>query len=84
MNYKKQQKDSFCCANQLTGFYMRATLALNGLNADHSDHSQWRYRKRCVRNYLSCVGTFIFPLSETDTGWCESSFLTIFVWWRLA
>ena len=21
-----------CCANQLTGFYMRATLALNGLN----------------------------------------------------
>ena len=40
MNYKKQQKDSFCCANQLTGFYMRATLALNGLNADHSDHSQ--------------------------------------------
>ena len=21
-----------CCVNQLTGFYMRATLALNGLN----------------------------------------------------
>ena len=21
----------FCCANQLTGFYMRATLAFNGL-----------------------------------------------------
>ena len=22
-----------CCVNQLTGFYMRATLAFNGLNA---------------------------------------------------
>ena len=26
------KKTSFCFANQLTGFYMRATLALNGLN----------------------------------------------------
>ena len=24
----------FCCANQLTGFYMKATLALNGLKTD--------------------------------------------------
>ena len=27
-----------CCANQLSGFYMRATLALNGLSAIRS----WR------------------------------------------
>ena len=24
-----------CCANQLAGFYMRATLALNGLMSKH-------------------------------------------------
>ena len=29
-----------CCANQLTGFYMRATLALNGLKARLGEDSQ--------------------------------------------
>ena len=28
----KETSQLICCANQLTGFFMRATLALNGLN----------------------------------------------------
>ena len=28
-----------CCVNQLTGFCMRATLALNGLTSKHINHT---------------------------------------------
>ena len=36
-----------CCANQLTGFYMRATLALNGLSIPSSiiSGSNWENLK---------------------------------------
>ena len=43
-SYRDQQ--SICCANQLTGFYMRVTMAFNGL-------------KRIVHDALTCYTTSI-------------------------
>ena len=40
-----------CFANQLTGFYMRATLALNRLNAEHLFY----YRSSHSPNYLQII-----------------------------
>ena len=37
-----------CTANQLTGFYMRETQALNGLNV-----SPCNMQKRIIKNFLS-------------------------------
>ena len=34
-----------CCANQLTGLYMRATLALNGLN-ELNDRKYYKYLEK--------------------------------------
>ena len=33
-----------CFANQLTGFYMRATLAFNGLNEKHIAKNKWFWK----------------------------------------
>ena len=32
LSYRNQSTDLLCCANHLTGFFMTATLAFNGLN----------------------------------------------------
>ena len=40
-----------CTANQLTGFYMRATLALNGLNIHwYNAWFSWFYFTTCFKN----------------------------------
>ena len=38
-----------CCANQLTGFYMRATLALNGLTIAFQTSINFWSKKRDIK-----------------------------------
>ena len=45
-----------CCANRLTGYYMRATLALNGLRMN-----SWFALHKIPRFHLVSCANFVFP-----------------------
>ena len=49
-----ETSELICCADQLTGFYMRATLALNRLNSLNETQTHyktiWNSIQSCIQN----------------------------------
>ena len=54
-SYRNQSTDLLCCANQLTGFFMRATLAFNGLSKGKvSSLENKKKNQSLTKNHINC------------------------------
>ena len=61
-----------CEANQLTGFYITATLALNELKLHHT--KSYQGKKKCLNYYIlfnafHVTGLFPYPMKKLENIW---------------